>query len=259
MVDERMPALFVGHGSPMNTLERNRFTEAWADWAAASPRPRAVLAVSAHWYVGATAVTAMERPRTIHDFTGFPQALFDVRYPAPGDPALAARVAEVLAPVPVVADLDTWGLDHGTWSVLAHCYPEADVPVVQLAIDAGLDAADHLRLGAALAPLRDEGVLVLGSGNVVHNLGLIDWGRPESTTDWNDDFDGAARAAMTTDPAAVVHLVDHPAHRLAAPSPDHLVPLYYVAGLAVAAGTTARVLVTGGSHGSLSMTSFVVD
>lgn len=258
MGDRRMPALFVGHGSPMNTLERNRFTEAWGEWADRALRPRAVLAVSAHWCAAATAVTAMEHPRTIHDFTGFPQALFDVRYPAPGDPVLAGRVAEVLAPVPVTADVG-WGLDHGTWSVLAHLYPDADVPVVQLAIDAGLDAAGHLRLGSALAPLRDEGVLVVGSGNVVHNLGLLDWSRPEAATDWNDDFDGAARAAMTTDPGSVVHLVDHPAYRLAAPTPDHLVPLFYVAGLAVAAGTTARVLVDGGAYGSLSMTSYVVD
>lgn len=258
MTPVRMPAVFVGHGSPMNTLEQNRFTEAWTAWAVAAPRPRAVLAVSAHWYVSGTAVTTAERPRTIHDFTGFPPELFAVRYPAPGDPALAARVAEVLAPVPVVAD-DAWGLDHGTWSVLAHLYPDADVPVVQLSVDADLDAAGHLRLGRALAPLRDDGVLVLGSGNVVHNLGLLDWTRPDAAAAWNDDFDHAARVAMTTDPGSVVDLVGHPAYATAVPSPDHLVPLYYIAGLAVAAGTPARVLVTGGAFDSLSMTSYVVD
>jgi len=255
----RMPAVFVGHGSPMNALEHNAWTEAWADLGRAVPRPRAILMISAHWYIATTAATAMERPRTIHDFAGFPQALFDVQYPAPGAPALAARLAEVLAPVHVLPDHDSWGLDHGAWSVLAHLFPDADVPVVQLSLDAGKSAAEHVALGAALAPLRDEGVLVVASGNVVHNLGLLDWGAPHAATDWNVDFDAAARALMADDPGAIHRLTGHPAYRLAAPSPDHLIPLYYVAGLAAAAGTPGRVFVDGGAYGSLSMTGFVVE
>ena len=255
----RMPAVFVGHGSPMNTLEHNRWTEAWHELGRSLPRPRAVLAISAHWYIGTTAATAMARPRTIHDFAGFPQALFDVEYPAPGAPDLVPRIAEVVAPVHVLPDHDAWGLDHGTWSVLAHVYPDADVPVVQLSLDAGRTAEEHVAQGAALAPLRDEGVLVLASGNVVHNLGLLDWGAPGAATDWNVEFDAAARGFLADDPAGVHRLTEHPAYRLAAPSPDHLIPLYHVAGLAAAAGTTGRVFVDGGAYGSLSMTSFVVD
>ncbi|MEI8002074.1 MAG: 4,5-DOPA dioxygenase extradiol [Actinomycetes bacterium] len=254
----RMPALFVGHGSPMNALEHNRFTRAWHDFARSAPRPRAILAISAHWYVPMTAVTAMARPRTIHDFSGFPEALSAFEYPAPGDPALAQQVCALLEPVEVVAAVDTWGLDHGSWSVLAHLFPDADVPVVALSIDRRASAGEHVARGAALAPLRDEGVLVMASGNVVHNLGALDRGAPDGATDWNTAFDDAARTLMTTRPVAVTELEHHPAYRLAAPSPDHLVPLYYVAGLASAAGSTAEVLVAGPTLGSLSMTSYVV-
>jgi 4,5-DOPA dioxygenase extradiol len=253
-----MPAAFLGHGSPMNTLERNRYTEAWRAFGACVPRPRAILAVSAHWYVQATAVTAMARPRTIHDFYGFPQRLFEVEYPAPGDPALAEEIADVVKPTHVGLDHDSWGLDHGTWSVLAHAFPQADIPVVQLSLHTLRDLDDHLALGARLAPLRRRGVLVVASGNVVHNLRAIDWSSPDGGFDWAHRFDEAARAIMTERPADVPKLAEHADYRRAVPTPDHFLPLLYLAGLASADGATADILVDGYAFGSLSMTCYTL-
>jgi 4,5-DOPA dioxygenase extradiol len=259
VTDSAMPATFIGHGSPMNTLDCNRYTEAWAAFGASVPRPRAILAISAHWYINATAVTAMAHPRTIHDFYGFPDELFAVQYPAPGDPLLAAEVAELAKPTGVGLDWDSWGLDHGTWSVLVHAFPEADIPVVQLSINATKPFEYHVELGAQLHQLRDRGVLIIGSGNVVHNLRRIEWEQPDAGFDWARSFDEAALGLMTSSPGDIVALRDHDAFELAVPTPDHFIPLLYLAGLAAAADRPAQVLVDGYAMGSLSMTSYTLD
>jgi 4,5-DOPA dioxygenase extradiol len=252
----RMPAAFIGHGSPMNALERNRYTDAWRTFAAAIPRPRAILAISAHWYTNATAVTAMARPRTIHDFYGFPDSLFAVEYPAPGSPEVADEVVRAVDPVWVGLDHDTWGIDHGSWSVLRHMYPNADVPVVQLSIDATKPLEYHLDLGSRLAALRDQGILILGSGNIVHNLGRMDPSRPDQGFDWAQRFDRDARAILTEDPASIADLRRHADFALAVPTPDHFLPSVFLAGLAAASGESLEVLVDGCAYGSLSMAAY---
>lgn len=253
-----MPAGFIGHGSPMNTLEHNRFTAARRAFGGCVPTPRAVLVVSAHWYTNATAVTAMASPRVIHDFYGFPQELFDFDYPAPGHPEVAELVAETVKPRWVGLDLDSWGLDHGTWSVLAHMFPDVDVPVVQLSINALQPLDYHLDLGARLAPLRSQGVLIVGSGNVVHNLRRIDWSSPDGASDWNRRFDDAAATQLRENPGDILKLTEHADFDLAVPTPDHFIPMLYLAALSAAADDRPEPFVEGPAFGSISMTSYAL-
>jgi len=254
-MNERMPAIFFGHGNPMNAVSTNAYTEAWAAIGRSVPRPKAVLCVSAHWYIPGVAVTSAERPRTIHDFGGFPQELFEVRYPAPGSPEIAARVGELLGDAAM--DDGGWGLDHGTWSVLCHVFPAADVPVVQLSIDARQPSAWHYELGKRLAPLRDEGVLVTGSGNLVHNLRAYAWGKTDvEPYDWAVRFERRARELMLAGdhaPLADYQSMGEDA-MLSSPTPDHFLPLLYV--LATQGDDDAVTFpVEGFDGGSISMLS----
>jgi 4,5-DOPA dioxygenase extradiol len=251
-----MPAIFFGHGNPMNAVLRNGYTEAWARLGRDIPRPKAILSVSAHWFVPETGVTVTTAPRTIHDFGGFPRELYQVKYPAPGDPDLARRVQALLQPLPVKLD-QTWGLDHGTWSVLCHVYPDADIPVVQLSLDETQPASFHYEIGERLAPLRDEGVLIVGSGNLVHNLHSYAWGRhnPEPFA-WAVRFEQQAREMIL----AREHrpLVDYERlgkdALLSIPTPDHFLPLLYVIA-SRQKGETVSFPVEGVDGGSISMLS----
>ena len=254
----KMPVLFIGHGSPMNTLEQNEFTDAWRALGQQLPKPRALLVVSAHWYFGATAITAMPRPRTIHDFYGFPQRLFDFDYPAPGDPGLAGEIVEMVKPEWIGLDRDQWGLDHGTWSVLAHLYPAADIPVLQLSINALRPLDYHLGLAARLDALRARGVMVVASGNVVHNLRRLQWDKPNLAYDWAERFDDATVEQLAQEPGDVLRLSEHPDYGLAVPTPDHFIPLLYLAGLAAVEGTKPEPMLRGYSMGSISMTCYGV-
>ncbi|HEU5411431.1 MAG TPA: 4,5-DOPA dioxygenase extradiol [Candidatus Acidoferrales bacterium] len=230
---ERMPALFFGHGNPMNALLVNSYTKRWAEIGETLPRPKAILSISAHWFIEDAAVTVSTAPRTIHDFGGFPRELYRVQYSAPGDPHLAARVQQLLAPVPVRRD-DGWGLDHGTWSVLRHIYPQADIPVVQLSIDETQAPSFHYEIGERLAPLREEGVLIFGSGNVVHNLHAYAWGQHVvAPYDWANSFEVRVRELLLAENyAPLIHYETKLGREaeLAVPTPDHYLPLLYIAG-----------------------------
>ena len=249
------PAIFFGHGNPLNALWRNSYTEGWAAIGDSLPRPQAILCISAHWYIPGTAVTAMTAPRTIHDFGGFPRELYQVQYPAPGSPELAQRVHDLLAPADVTLDHNNWGLDHGTWSVLCHLFPKADIPVVQLSIDETQPPEFHYELVKQLAPLRDEGVLVIGSGNLVHNLHTYAWGQREvEPFDWAIRFEQQARAFLLAGNDAKLlryELLGRDA-LLSVPTPEHYLPLVYVLGLR-RAEDKVTFPVAGFDGGSISM------
>ena len=249
-----MPAIFFGHGNPMNAIGQNGYTDAWAEVGRSIPRPKAILCVSAHWYIPAVAVTAMPKPRTIHDFGGFPRELFEVEYPAPGSPELAVRVQELMGDG-VIADDRHWGLDHGTWSVLIHVFPKADIPVVQLSINEAETAAFHYQTAKRLSALRDEGVLVIGSGNLVHNLHTYAWGRHNvDPFDWALRFEDKARELILADdhePLIEYESLGRDA-MLSAPTPDHYLPLLYILALK-RDGEGVSFPVEGFDGGSISM------
>jgi 4,5-DOPA dioxygenase extradiol len=253
----RQPVVFLGHGSPMNALG-GPYAEGWRALGERLAKPKAVLMISAHWYIEGVAVTAMARPRTIHDFGGFPAPLYEIQYPAPGDPALAQRVAGLLAPLPVSLDHE-WGLDHGAWSVLMHVFPRADVPVLQLAIDERQPPRFHHDLGARLAPLRDEGVLIVGSGDVVHNLRAARLAAGAKPYDWATRFETFVREAIAA--GRFESLIDYATlgedARLSIPTPEHYLPLLYVLGAAEQGETTA-FLNQGVDLGAISMLSAVI-
>jgi 4,5-DOPA dioxygenase extradiol len=249
-----MPVIFFGHGNPMNALLKNSYTEGWATIGKSIPRPKAVLAISAHWYISACAVTVNSAPETIHDFGGFPEDLYRMRYPAPGNPGLARRVKELLAPLSVSLD-EGWGLDHGTWAVLRHVFPEADIPIVQLSIDERQPPQFHYEIGQALAPLREEGILVIGSGNIVHNLHAYAWGTPRTAPfDWAVRFENHARELLLSGddiPLIAYEKLGRDA-MLSIPTPDHYLPLLYVLGLR-RKNEQVRFPVQGVDGGSVSM------
>ncbi len=232
---KKMPMLFIGHGNPMNAIEENSFVEGFRETAKKLPKPTAIVCVSAHWETKGTQVTAMKQPQTIHDFGGFPQALFDVQYPAPGSPELANTVKDIFAPVPVELD-QQWGLDHGTWTTLIHFFPKADVPVIQLSLDYTLSPQQHYDLAKKLSILRSKGVLIVGSGNIIHNLGLVDF---RNINKENYGYDWAIEARELTNKwilegnhkALIEYKNQGKALNLAAPTPDHYLPLLYILSL----------------------------
>jgi 4,5-DOPA dioxygenase extradiol len=251
-----MPALFVGHGNPMNVIRRNAWTDGWKTIGTSMPRPKAIIVVSAHWYVPSTMVTAMTHPRTIYDFGGFPQELFQITYPAPGNSALAAQVRDMLSPTPVVLD-EEWGFDHGAWSVLYHLFPKADIPIIQLSIDRNQPPSFHYHIGKLLSPLREEGILLLGSGNIVHNLQAYAWDEPDAPAfDWASSFDKKVRDLLME--GKDTQLVDYAGlgdeAKLSVPTPDHYLPLLYILG-SRRKGERVGFPVGGFDGGSLSMTA----
>jgi 4,5-DOPA dioxygenase extradiol len=256
-LEQRLPVLFVGHGSPMNALEDNEFSRAWIETGKRLPRPKAILCISAHWESSGTQVTAMDNPKTIHDFGGFPRQLYEMTYPAPGSPLLARLTQATVQQSPVALD-QSWGLDHGAWSVLCRLFPEADVPVIQLSLKRGTDPASHYALGKELRPLRERGILILGSGNIVHNLRLVAW--QDTAYDWALEFDATIkRLILTGDHEAIIHYerLGQPA-RLAIPTNEHYLPLLYVLALQ-GAQEQVRFFAERVTMGSLSMRSLWIE
>jgi 4,5-DOPA dioxygenase extradiol len=251
---ERMPAVFLGHGTPWNTLETNRYTNTWRAFGA-SVRPRAIVVFSAHWYVAGTRVTGAAHPRTVHDFSGARPPLRTFQYPAPGDPLLAERVRALLAPLAVESD-ERWGFDHGAWSVLAHAFPAADIPTIEVALDRTQPPAFHFALAQRLAPLRDEGVLILGSGNVIHNIEVARHPWPDAPTDWQATFMAAFHARLQArEHAALIDYLALPNGPIAASTPDHYLPILSVLG-ASRPDDELDIFVDGEEGSALGMLSF---
>ena len=259
MTSHRQPAVFAGHGSPMYAIEPNRYTAAWAELGSSLKRPEAILVISAHWVTRGVWVTAMPKPKTIHDFGGFPQALFEIQYPAPGSPALAERVQDLLN-VPVVMEENEWGIDHGAWSVLKYLYPDADVPVVQLSLDGSMSAREHYELAKQLRPLRDENILILASGNVVHNLRTIHWQDGAQPYPWAKQFNDffLSEMAMNHHETLIDWELFGDAAYLSIPTPEHYWPALYTLALQ-AEGESAKVLVDGIEMSSIGMLSFSIQ
>ena len=253
-----MPVLFLGHGSPMNAIELNEFSRTWQDMGKSLPRPAAVLCISAHWETSGTFVTAMQKPATIHDFGGFPQALFDVEYPAPGNPALAVEAKNGITKTGVELD-QNWGLDHGCWSVMKHLYPDADVPVIQLSLDYRQSPKYHFELAAELGALREKGVLIMGSGNMVHNLRVLDWHKPDNGFDWAQEANAKMKKLILADDFQQLinyKMLGHDVE-MSVPTPEHFLPLLYALGLKekneeISIFNDKLVM------GSISMTSFKI-
>jgi 4,5-DOPA dioxygenase extradiol len=248
----KMPVLFIGHGSPMNAIDRNTFTERLA--ALGLPTPKAILVISAHWVTDGTKVLSAERPKTIHDFHGFPKALYEIQYPAPGAPELAQKIIEAIPGVQADA---SWGLDHGTWSILRHMFPKADVPVLQLSLDQGIDLDAHVQMGRNPRFLRDQGVLIVGSGNIVHNLRELDFGNDPPAMDWAENFDALIKTALETRDMPQILAEDsskHPLWKRAQPSLEHYVPLLYALG-AAEDNEKPLFVFEGIQNGSISMRS----
>lgn len=259
MTSHRQPAVFAGHGSPMYAIEPNRYTAVWAQLGKSLKRPDAILVISAHWVTRGVWVTAMPKPKTIHDFGGFPQELFDIQYPAPGCPALADRVQELLE-TPVVLEEHEWGIDHGAWSVLKYLYPNADVPVVQLSLDGSLSAREHYELAKKLQPLRDENILILGSGNVVHNLRTIHWEDGAKPYPWAQAFNDFFVSEMNANhhESLIEWEQFGDAAHLSVPSPEHYLPALYILALE-GNDETPKVLSNQVEMGSISMLTFSIQ
>ena len=256
----QQPAVFIGHGAPNNAIEDNAWTAEWKALGESLPqRPRAVLSVSAHWFIGATAVTAMSKPRTIHDFFGFPQELSEFEYPADGAPELVGEVEALARPQWVGVDEDSWGFDHGTWSVLTHVLPEADVPVAQLSLNGTKSPDYHFALGTKIAELANDNVLLLGSGNVVHNLRMVNPSVGDTGEAWAHRFDDAVEDLLLNNPEDILKIAEHPDFARAVPTPDHFLPVIYTAAWTAALGRKAKPFDKGYTWGSLSMTSYTAE
>jgi len=254
----RMPALFLGHGSPMNALVLNEFSRGWRKVGESLPKPMAILCISAHWETRGTFVTAMPKPRTIHDFGGFPDELYKVEYPAPGQPELAGQVIDLLGNENALPD-NSWGLDHGAWSVIKHLYPKADVPVIQLSLNYNRDARGHYDIGRQLAALRNKGVLIIGSGNIVHNLRTINWHNPDSGFDWALETDGKVQEYIRQN--NIQPLLDYQKQgkefQMSVPTPEHFLPLLYLLSMREAQ-EEVTFFNTKTIMGSISMTSLKI-